>query len=126
MKLKIDEIKKDFKLLFENEGIQSILLYGSYVNGKPHLKSDVDICVVTPNCKTIKQKSEMLGYIWGNVNAEKYDIRLFEELPLYIKISVIKNYKIIYTKDLAELQYYFYVYRKLWEGQSVNWIEKKI
>lgn len=122
----INNIKKDFALLknkIEKEEIHSVLLYGSYAEGKQTMRSDIDICVVAPKLKTPKQFSKLLGQIWQNINADKYDARVFEELPLYIKMEVIKKHKVVFSKNIPELYYYFYHYRKLWNDQSVNWVE---
>lgn len=128
-KIKISELKKDFSFLekdLKERKILGVLLYGSYAKNIQHSRSDIDICVVAPKYKTIKQQSSLLGYLWRNVNANKYDIRLFEELPLYIKISIINNYKVLFSSDSRELEYYFYKTRKIWNDQSINWIEKKV
>lgn len=116
----IEKIKKDIKGLEKEKEIHSILLYGSYVKKKQHERSDIDICIVAPSCKSVKQKAELLGKVWRKINTEKYDVRLFEEFPLYIKISVINNCEILFSNDKRELQLYFYFYRKLWESQAVN------
>ncbi len=128
-KLSLQTIKKDFSFLkpkIMSGEILAVLLYGSYINGKQNIKSDIDICIVAPGLKTPKQFSEILGFIWRKINANKYDVRIFEELPLYIKASIINNYSIIYANNLKNLYEYFYFFRKLWLDQSVNWIEKKV
>jgi len=126
-KISLTQLKKDFSFLkkdLEKGEIIAVLLYGSYANNKQHVRSDIDICIVAPKIKDIKQMAEMLRYSWGRANTSKYDIRLFEELPLKIKISIIENHKIIYS-NFSSLQEYFYLYRKLWKDQSINWIGKK-
>lgn len=55
-----------------------------------------------------------------DVFSKKYDIRFFEELPLYIQINVIENNKILFAKDIYELYEYFYYFRKLWEDQAMR------
>ena len=127
--ISLKELKKDFSFLkkdLEEGKILAVLLYGSYAKNMQHAKSDIDICIVAQNYKTVNKQVDLLRYLWRNVNTNKYDVRLFEELPLYIKASVIKNYKIILVGDEFELQYYFYKIRKLWNDQSINWIEKKM
>ncbi len=124
--LKFEEIKREFEIIKNEKEIHSILLYGSYAKKQQHKKSDIDICIVTPGLTTPKEFSNLLGKIWRKVDGMRYDIRLFEELPLYIKASIIKNYKIIFSKNLEELYYYFYKVRKIWDDQSINWIDKKI
>lgn len=128
-KINLKQLKKDFAFLKEKlkeRDILAVLLYGSYVKNMQHIKSDIDVCVVAPKYKTIKQQADLLGYLWRNVNANKYDVRLFEELPLKIKASIIKNHKVIFVGDKKELMEYFYFTNKIWKDQSVNWIEKKV
>ncbi len=128
-KISLKELKKDFSFLekdLKENKILAVLLYGSYVKKQQHIRSDVDICVVAPKFKTIKEQADLLSYLWRNINANKYDVRLFEELPLYIKASVIKNHKVILIANEFEFRYYFYFVNKIWKDQSVNWIYKKL
>jgi len=55
-----------------------------------------------------------------DVFTKKYDVRFFEELPLYIQINIIESNKIIYSKDICELYEYFYFIRKLWDDQMMR------
>ena len=126
-KISLTHIKKDFSFLkqeLKNDRILGVILYGSYAKNEQHARSDIDICIIAPKCKTPKEIAGLLGFIWQNINANIYDIRIFEELPLYIKISIINNHRIIYAKDKYSLYEYFYLYRKLWQDQSLHWIEK--
>ena len=123
---KINEIKKDFGFLEDRivKGeVDSVLLYGSYAKNQQTARSDIDICIVAPKLKTSSQFSELLGYIWQNTDANKYDIRIFEALPLYIKMDIIKKHIVIISINIQDLYYYFYKFRKIWNDQSVNWIE---
>ncbi|WP_297497210.1 hypothetical protein [Thermococcus sp.] len=47
----------------------------------------------------------------------KYDMKVFEELPLYIQIEVIRSHRVIYGDEL-ELSEYFYRFRKLWKDME--------
>lgn len=121
-------IKNDFDFLknkIEKGIIHSVLLYGSYSRDEQTARSDIDICIVAPQLKTPEQFSKLLGEIWQNINANKYDVRIFEELPLYIKIEIINTHKVIFSENIQELYYYFYHFRKIWNDQSVNWIEAR-
>jgi len=55
-------------------------------------RSDIDVCLVKPEPGTYEKVLEKLS--------GKYDIKVFEELPLYIQIEVIKNHKVIYGDEL--------------------------
>ncbi len=110
----INQIKKDFKLLIQEKKVLGIMLYGSYLNASDTNRSDIDICIIAPN----EEGSDLLSFIWSNKVLGRYDIRLFTELPLYIKIQVIKDGKLIYSSNKYDLYEYFYFFRKLWEDQK--------
>jgi len=94
---------KDFDFLKDREEVKAVLLYGSYARNEQNIRSDIDICVVAPKLKTPKEFASLLGEIWRNIDANKYDVRIFEELPLYLKMEVIKNHKIIFSTNPYEL-----------------------
>jgi predicted nucleotidyltransferase len=64
------------------EDILAILLYGSVAKGEDTLQSDIDICIVSPS---YKDKKSLLNEIYRKLDvfSKKYDVRFFEELPLY-------------------------------------------
>ncbi len=115
-KEQITQIFNDFQEISNKKDILGILLYGSLVRDTETKKSDIDICVVAPNEDTHQLVSFILQNI--NVGLKKYDIRLFSELPLYIKIQIIERGILIYSPDKLELYEYFYLYRKLWANQK--------
>ena len=112
----LNQILDDFSDLIENKKILGILLFGSYAIDQETNRSDIDICVVAPNEKIF----DLLSYVWQKINValKKYDVRMFSELPLYIKIHVIKNGILIYSPNKFDLYEYFYFYRKLWADQK--------
>lgn len=118
MKAEMGEInkhlKKDFKE-FKNE-CMGILLFGSRARGEPTRRSDVDVCIVKP-------VERVLDNIYGKLGG-KYDIKVFENLPLYIKIDIIKNHDIIYGNE-QELSEYFYFFRKLWKDMEPRIVKNR-
>jgi len=112
----LNQIADDFSEIIKNKKILGILLYGSYVEERNTNRSDIDICVVAPNEDIYELISHLLQNI--NVNEKKYDIRVFNELPLYIKIHVIQTGVLIYSSNKLDLYEYFYIYRKLWDDQK--------
>ncbi len=112
----IEQIKTDFGK-FKNK-VLAVLLYGSYINGKSTQRSDIDICIVTGNIKKAKEIYQKTLSI--QAKNPKYDIHIFELLPLYIKNEIITNNKIIFAKSSSELSYYLYFYRKLWQDQAIH------
>ncbi|MHA1806187.1 MAG: hypothetical protein ACTSX2_01270, partial [Candidatus Thorarchaeota archaeon] len=65
-----------------------------------------------------KKQSELLGRLWQRLNPDIYDVWLFEELPLYMKMSVITSHVVIACKDVPALFEYFYLFRKIWADQA--------
>ncbi len=112
----LDQIYSDFSIVIKEKEILGIFLYGSYLLDNETSKSDIDLCIVAPNEDIHKLISAILQNI--NVTSKKYDVRVFQELPLYIKIHVIENGKLIYTVNELDLYEYFYLYRKLWNDQK--------
>ncbi len=112
-----ESIEKEFSFLFVRKDLLAVLLYGSVVKGEETPRSDIDICIVAPTCK---ERTGLLREVHRNLDvfSKKYDVRIFEELPLYIQIQIIENHEIIYTKDVYEMFEYFYFFRKLWEDQA--------
>jgi predicted nucleotidyltransferase len=101
-------LKKEFE--FIKDDVQGILLYGSHVRQCADERSDIDICLIKP------RNNGILGQAFKKV-ASKYDLKIFEDLPLYIKMEIIENYIIIYG-DEPSISYYFYHFRKSWEDMK--------
>jgi len=111
---KIREIRERVRKIFSLEGVHSILVFGSLAKGEFSDRSDIDICIVAPEAKN---KEKLANKIAGML-PKNYDICIFELLPLYMQIEIIKNHIILYTRDKLNLYEYFYQYRKLWKDQE--------
>ncbi|MHA1659020.1 MAG: nucleotidyltransferase domain-containing protein [Promethearchaeota archaeon] len=89
-----------------------IILFGSSVEGGMRPTSDIDVAILTRNknkAENIQLQKDILG-----VYPQKFDIRIFELFPIYIQISIIENYKVIFG-DPLEISEYFYYFRKKWD-----------
>lgn len=104
----IERVKTDLEFLFNK--VLGIVVYGSIAKGEENERSDIDVCIIAPNEDSSKIFKETLPL--------NYDIKIFELMPLYLKMEVIENHKIIYTKNICELYEYFYFFRKLWNDQK--------
>jgi predicted nucleotidyltransferase len=98
-------LKKEFKFICSE--VEGILLYGSYAKSTADKRSDIDICIIKP------RKREVLTRIFAKVGG-RYDVKIFEDLPLYVQIDIIENYRVIYGNE-PDISYYFYGFRKKWE-----------
>ncbi len=80
-------------------------------------RSDIDIAIITQK----KDKNANIA-IWESILGfipPNYDIKIFELLPLYIQIDIIKNYLVLFG-DSLEISEYFYYYRKIWKDMAIR------
>ena len=102
--------EKDFEI-FKDDAL-GILLFGSRARLEDVERSDIDICIVRPVSDRVLTGIERM---FGG----KYDIKVFESLPLYIQIEIIRDYRILYGNE-AQLSEYFYVFRRLWQDMALR------
>jgi len=112
------KMKSDLQCLMDIPEIQAVLLFGSYARGDASPRSDTDICIVAPRVKTSEEMAKLLGSIWQQVDANHYDIWLFEELPLYMRIDIIENHHILHCRDVPAMYEYLYPFRKQWAHEQ--------
>ena len=106
---KKDVIYRDFEFL--KDDVLAVLLFGSAVDCSS--SRDIDVCIVSPEGYDIREVFKRVDVV-----GKKYDVWLFEELPLYMKIEVIEKHVIVFCRDELELYEYFYHFRKLWKDQE--------
>ncbi len=105
----LNKIKKDLIKLKRCQ----VVIYGSFLS-KYYIpyKSDIDIAIITHH----QDKNKNIA-IWKDILGEfdeNYDIKVFELLPLYLKIEIIENYQVLFG-DALEISEYFYHYRSIWK-----------
>ena len=104
----LDNVKKDLMPLVRH----AVVAYGSWCTSHFSRRSDIDIAVISmerSHPANLKLFQKLLGSA-----PERYDIKVFELLPLTVQISIIENHKTIFGGEL-EISEYFYHYRKLWK-----------
>lgn len=104
-------VAEDFGFL--KDRVLAVLILGSSVDGGIAGSRDVDVCIVAPEGFDIK---EVFRHV--DVVGKGYDVWLFEELPLYMKMEVIEKHEVVFCRDIPELYEYFYRFRKLWKDQK--------
>ena len=72
-----------------------VILYGSVQEGKQTPLSDIDVCVSLhlPARERLRARMKLLGKL-----SDKYDLHVFEDLPLYLKKSVLAG-TLLYCKN---------------------------
>ena len=92
----IDETVKRIMALPGSENVEFIFLYGSAAIGKSHAGSDIDLCIYYSG--TDQEAYKFLLSAMSTVDSNILDIKLFRQLPLYIRIDVLKG-RLLYSRD---------------------------
>ena len=81
-------------------GVEFIVLYGSIAEGRNNKLSDIDIAVypVGDKKERFESRIKMLGRL-----SDRFDIQIFQDLPLYIKMEIIRKGNILYYRDYGTL-----------------------
>jgi uncharacterized protein len=70
----------------------------------------------------VAQRASDPGALWrealSQIQDSRYEVRIFEHLPLYMKIAVIEEGVVVCSRDILELYEYFYPFRRVWEDQK--------
>ena len=90
--------------------VKFIFLYGSQPTGKANKMSDYDFAVYYNGNE--RERFDFL--IKSNFN-EKFDVKIFQDLPLFIKKEVLKG-RVIYAKDRGFV--YEVVYKTIKDFES--------
>lgn len=114
VKILKEDIEKDFDQF--RDKILAILIFGSMVNEGGSIRSDIDICLVAPNYDSSKLFTEILR----TRLTEKYDVKIFELLPLKLKGGVLENHIVLWSKDEKELSYYLHKWGRVWQDQKME------
>ena len=109
-----DKILRDFSQ-FKGR-ILAILLFGSTLTGEQHVRSDIDICLVAP----ASNPDELFKEILKMDVTERYDVKIFELLPLGLKGRILEDHIVVWTRDKYELSYYLYKWKKIWLDQKLS------
>lgn len=114
----MEKLRHDLAKLKNFDGV----VYGSYCTSNFHKRSDIDIAIITRKTSPATNQK-----IWSQLVGQApdiYDIKLFELLPLEIKISIAKNHLVIFGNKL-DISEYFYHFRKLWVDVAHRYYENQ-
>lgn len=91
----------------------AFFLWGSHARQEAHARSDIDVCVVAGPGADVTALQRLL---WREISAEgeELDVKIFEDLPLYLKGEVLDEGILIWAQDRQVLEDYLWRYRKLW------------
>jgi predicted nucleotidyltransferase len=87
----------------EDEEVLAVLIFGSAARQEQTPLSDVDLCLVMmPQPKPFGSTAlsyKRLEYMKDN----SLDVRIFQQLPLYIRVRVLKEGRILFVRDEDQL-----------------------
>ncbi len=87
-------LNKLLALATKDNEVIAVLLFGSHARGYASPTSDIDVCLVLRHEKSAFEKRLEYSTISDNL-----DVQVFQALPMYIKIRVLREGKILYCKD---------------------------
>ncbi len=81
----------------QDEDILAIISFGSYARKESH--SDVDVCLVMrpKRHEELYMSEKRLGYL--TFLGGDFDVQVFQQLPLYVRIRVIREGRVELCKD---------------------------
>jgi predicted nucleotidyltransferase len=105
MKEKINLFMKKLKEMPDFNKVEFVFLFGSVAEKKDNKLSDIDFAVFHSgdSKERFRFRIKLLTKL-----PEKYDVQIFQDLPLYVRINVLKG-KIIYAKNES------FVYEKAYD-----------
>ncbi len=118
LKLSLEKVRNDLTPLKAYE----VVFYGSYAAGSARLQSDIDVAVLTRSSDPAHNR-KVFARLLGKV-PEKYDVKIFELLPLDVKASLMEQWRGIFGNEL-EMSEYFYHFRRLWEDCKHRYYENQ-
>ncbi|MEA3254692.1 MAG: nucleotidyltransferase domain-containing protein [Candidatus Altiarchaeota archaeon] len=96
MQTNIEETVNKIKELDSEGRIDFIVLYGSLSRNRDNPLSDIDIAIHYDGDK--KERFRFRINVQGRLS-NRFDIQIFQDLPLYIRNEVIKHGKPLYYRD---------------------------
>jgi len=92
-------LKKIKEKAEKDKDITAVLVFGSYLSKKGY--RDIDVCLVlNKKLSNLKVSKKKLSY---QKVSSKIDVQILQQLPLYIKMEVIRKNKPILIKNHGQL-----------------------
>ena len=94
---KLDKAIKRISSLDGFEKVDFIIQYGSSVDGRMRADSDIDLAIYY-NSKDNDELSRYRFNVISTLFDDVYDIHIFQQLPLYVRVEVLKG-NVVYCKN---------------------------
>ncbi len=85
----------------KDKDVLAVSIFGSFARGEKY--RDVDVCLILRPQKysNLEMSKKRLKYL--SEAGDKFDIQIFQQLPVYIKHRILKEGKIIFCRDEEKL-----------------------
>lgn len=95
MNLNLDKELKTIEKIKGFENVKFIFLFGSAVRNDMKSNSDIDLCIYYDGKEdeAFRFRLKVLSELFD----EKYDVKIFQQLPLYIRKEVLKGTLLYYS-----------------------------
>jgi len=120
----LKELEKISEKAKNDKNVLAVVLFGSYARNE--VFADIDVCVILKprEFDALFLSKKRLEYLTVFPNL---DIQIFQQLPLYIKVRILKDCKIIFCKNedllydlsfstIREFEYFRPIYFSYLEG----------
>jgi len=91
-----DQILSRLSAIEGFDRVRFIVLYGSLAEGRAMADSDVDLCIYYD--ASPEESSTFRFRALSELCSDRYDVQIFEQLPLYIRMDVLKG-RVLYCPD---------------------------
>lgn len=96
MNLSMDKVLAKIKAIKGFEKVKFIILFGSSAEERTIESSDIDICIYYDGSS--EEASRFRFNVLSELFEDTYDVHIFQQLPMYVRVEVLKG-KIIYCTD---------------------------
>ena len=100
MEIGLNTTVKNIRKLDIKKKVRFIALFGSYAKGNATKRSDIDLAIYYDGNE--KERFNFRILVSGSLG-DKYDIQIFQDLPLYVKQEIFKYGKFIYGEHSKEM-----------------------
>jgi len=102
-KKKAAELDRLLAMVKQDKEVLGVIIFGSAARQEQTPLSDVDLCLVmTPQPKPFGSTTlshKRLEYMKDN----SLDVRIFQQLPLYIRVRVLREGRVLFVRDENQL-----------------------
>jgi predicted nucleotidyltransferase len=112
------EIKQGLVPLFQDPGLQLVLLFGSRVSGKTHSKSDIDIGVLFDDPVNL---AELTTRIIGLLHTDQVDVVDFRRASPLLNFAAARHGLLLYERSPSLFtQFYSLSFRRYVDTQKLR------